>query len=139
VPRPLTPAEELDIALLLGYPADFRNENPFFYDALQRINSADHLYDKAISFITRANAIKTRIETEATAAAGIHSLDKADVVFFGAGNATFDALNAQLRVVIKELSCFVHVRKLNDITSGDDEFNSVFAGAPSGSGAAPQW
>jgi hypothetical protein len=48
VPRPLTPAEELDIALLLGYPADYYNENPIFYGAIQRINDADHLYDKVI-------------------------------------------------------------------------------------------
>ena len=138
MPAPLTPAEELDLALLLGFPADYYNENPMFYGAIQRINGAAHNYDKAISLLTEAKAIETKI-SEAAMTAGIHSLDKGDVVFFGAGNAVFDALNAQLKVVIKKLSCFVHVRKLNDITSGDDELNSVYAGAPPGSGAAPQW
>lgn len=139
MPRPLTPAEELDIALLLGYPADYYNENPLFYGAIQRINDADHLYDKVLSYLTRANAIKTKLETDAAAAAGIHSLDKADVVFFGAGNATFDALNAQLRGVIKELSCFCKVEILNDITTGSGPLNTRFFGELPGSGAAPQW
>lgn len=138
MPRPLTPAEELDLVLLLGYPADYQNENPFFFGALQRINGADHLYDKAIEFLTRAAAIKTKI-ADAAGSAGIHSLDKADVVFFGAGNAQYDALNAQLRGVIKELSTFCAVEILNDITTGAGPLNTRFFGALPGNSGAFQW
>lgn len=142
MPAPLTPAEELEIALLLGYPADYANENPLFYGAFQRINNKPANYDKAISFLVEAAALQTAI-SNAASSAGIQSLDKGDIVFFGnanSGNTQFQDLQTQLRTLIHRLSAFCGVTILNDITTGAGPLNSVYAGPlPGAAGAAPQW
>lgn len=138
MPPPLTEAEELEVALLLGYPADYRNENPLFYGAFQRINASVAIYNKTVSILAQVAALDSSIASTATTA-GIKLLDKGDIEFFGKGNAQFEALNQQKRVLAGLMSNLCGVAILNDITSGKGYENSLFWGPAQCGKPSTQW
>jgi len=138
VPPPLTEAEELEVALLLGYPADYRKVNPLFFGAFERINASQANYDKVIELLADLTALKAQISSAAKSA-GIKMLDKGDVEFFGKGNAQYDALMSQKSVLAGEMSILCGVAKLNDITSGKGYQNSVYWGPSQCGKPSTQW
>lgn len=114
-----TEAQRVQIRQSLGYPDVYRNDNTRLEGAMDVIGERPDTKALVEELLVNIEAADSQIAT-LLLAAGLKSVDKADVVFFGneSGNAGRKDAEANGRMWVKRLSVVMGVPVANDIYSG---------------------